>query len=148
MRRREFIAIFGVAIVARTLAVHAQKPEGMRHVGVLENLAALPQPQTRIDTFLRELEQLGWIGGRNLRLGYRSAKGNVDDLRKFAEEFAALSPDVILAVTSPAVGALLTATRSVPVVFVQVIDPVGAGFVAVWHTLAVTLPVSCSSNTP
>ncbi|WP_168193416.1 ABC transporter substrate-binding protein [Bradyrhizobium sp. NAS96.2] len=101
----------------------------MRRIGVLENLASDEQRPPRIGAFVQGLQQSGWVVGRDLRLDDRSAAGNPDDLRKFAAEFAALSPDAILAVTSPAVGALLSATHNVPVVFVQVIDPVGAGFV-------------------
>jgi putative tryptophan/tyrosine transport system substrate-binding protein len=130
MKRREFIGLLGGATIAWPLATRAQKPERMRHVCVLENLAPDAQRPPRIDAFVQGLQQSGWVVGRNLRLDYRSAAGNLDDLRKFAAEFAALSPDVILAVTSPAVGALLQATHNVPVVFVQVIDPVGAGFVS------------------
>jgi ABC-type uncharacterized transport system substrate-binding protein len=128
MKRREFITLLGSAPIVWPLATRAQHSAPMRQVGVLENLAANAQ-RTRIDAFSQALETAGWVVGRNMRLEYRSAAGNVDDLRKFAAELAALSPDVILAVTSPAVGALLQVTRSVPVVFVQVIDPVGAGFV-------------------
>jgi len=101
-------------------------------VRTLPLISCALQPSNRLPPVLSNsspLNKAGWVVGRNLRLEYRSAVGNVDDLRKFAAEFAALSPDVILAVSSPAVGALLQATRSVPVVFVQVIDPVGAGFV-------------------
>lgn len=129
MKRRKFIALLGGAMLAWPLDTHAQQPNGMRRVGVLENLPANAQGSTRIDAFVQALKQSGWVAGRNLRIEYRSAASNVDDLRKFAAELAALSPDVILAVTSPAVGALLQATHNVPVVFVQVIDPVGAGFV-------------------
>jgi putative tryptophan/tyrosine transport system substrate-binding protein len=128
MKRREFITLLGSAPIVWPLATRAQHSAPLRQVGVLENLAANAQ-RTRIDAFSQALETAGWVVGRNMRLEYRSAAGNVDDLRKFAAELAALSPDVILAVTSPAVGALLQVTRSVPVVFVQVIDPVGAGFV-------------------
>ncbi|OKO75218.1 hypothetical protein AC628_20650 [Bradyrhizobium sp. NAS96.2] len=129
MKRREFIRLLGGVTIIWPLATRAQNTERMRRIGVLENLASDEQRPPRIGAFVQGLQQSGWVVGRDLRLDDRSAAGNPDDLRKFAAEFAALSPDAILAVTSPAVGALLSATHNVPVVFVQVIDPVGAGFV-------------------
>jgi len=129
MKRREFIALVGGALAAWPFAPLAQQPEGMRRIGVLTSLAATEQIPSRIDSFLQELQRLGWIVGRNLRIDRRSAGGSVDDLRKFAAEIAALSPDVILAVTSPVVAELRKATGNVPIVFVQVVDPIGAGFV-------------------
>ena len=129
MNRREVIALVGGAVAAWPLAARTQQSEGMRLIGVLTSLAVTELVQSRIDAFLQELQRLGWIVGRNLRIERRSAGDSVDDLRKFAAEIAALAPDVILAVTSPVVAELRKATSSVPIVFVQVVDPIGAGFV-------------------
>jgi putative ABC transport system substrate-binding protein len=128
MKRREVIALVGGAVAAWPFAAVAQQPEAMRRICVLTSLAASEQVRSRIDAFLQELQRFGWIVGRNLRIDHQSA-GSVDELRKLAAEIAALSPDVILAVTSPVVAELRKATGSVPIVFVQVVDPIGAGFV-------------------
>ena len=131
MRRREFITLLGGA-AAWPLAANAQQPERMRRIGVLIATAADdPEGQARNAAFLQGLAQLGWTDGRNVRIDTRWASTNADDLRRHAAELAALSPDVILAATGTATTApLLQATRTVPIVFVIVIDPVGAGFVA------------------
>src|SRR5258705_9453776 len=101
----------------------------MRRIGVLMTLAADdPEGQARLTAFAQGLQELGWPVGRNVRIDYRWAAGQVDRYRSYAAELLALSPDVVLAVGSAAMGPL-QATRSVPVVFVQVADPVGAGFV-------------------
>ena len=127
MRRREFITSSwrrgGMA--ARGAA---QQSERIRRIGVLMPFAKdNPEGQARIAAFLQELQQLGWTDGRNLQIEYRWDTG---DLRKAATELVALSPDVIFASTTPAVAALQQATRTVPIVFAQVADPVSAGFVA------------------
>jgi putative ABC transport system substrate-binding protein len=128
MRRREFVAALGGAAAAWPLAAYAQ--ERVRRVGVLIGLATNdPEGQARITTMLQALQQLGWTDGRNLRVDIRWAGGNTSDLHKYAVELVALAPDVIFAPASTQVGALLQATRSVPVVFTNVPDPVGAGFV-------------------
>ena len=130
MRRREFITLLGGAAVASPLAARSQPAERMRRVGVLLGLVANdPEGQARIARFQQALQQLGWIDGRNLRTDIRWGGGNVDDIRKYAAELVALAPDVILATASVSVGPLLQATRSVPIVFTNVPDPVGAGFV-------------------
>jgi putative tryptophan/tyrosine transport system substrate-binding protein len=134
MRRREFITLLGGAAAGPSLlwplAARAQQGERMRRIGVLMTLAADdPQSQRRMTAFVQGLQQLGWTDGRNVRIDYRWSAGNAEDIRKYAAELAALAPDVILAAASPAVGALLQATRTVPIVFVNVADPVGAGFV-------------------
>jgi putative ABC transport system substrate-binding protein len=130
MKRREFITLLGGAAVVWPLAARAQQPERMRRIGVLMSVAADdPEGQARIGAFLQALQQLGWTDGRNVRIDTRWAAGNADDVRKYAAEFAALVPDVILGPGSFTVGPLLRATRSVPIVFVHVPDPVGAGFV-------------------
>ena len=102
----------------------------MRRIGVLMGLVANdPEGQVRIARWLQALQQLGWTDGGNLRVDIRWGGGNVEDIRKYAAELVALAPDVILAPASPVVGPLLQATRTVPIVFTNVPDPVGAGFV-------------------
>ena len=129
MKRRQFITVLGSA-VAWPLAARAQQGERVRRVGVLIPFAANDaQPQPRIAAFLQGLQQLGWIDGRNMRIEYRWSAGNADETRKNAAELAALAPDVILAPGSGAAAPLLQATRSVPIVFAHVPDPVGAGLV-------------------
>jgi putative tryptophan/tyrosine transport system substrate-binding protein len=128
MKRREFITLLGGA-TAWPLATRAQQPERMRRIGVLIALAADdPEGQTRIKVFEQGLNELGWSVERNLRIDYRWGAGDTNRYRSHAAELLALAPDVVVAVGSTAMGAL-QATRSVPVVFVQVGDPVGAGFV-------------------
>jgi len=131
MRRREFMTLVGGAAAAWPLAAHAQQAERMRRIGALMNVAADdPVGQARIAAFLRGLQELGWTVGRNIQIDYRWSAGNADDIRRYAAELAALAPEVILATGSATVGPLLQATRAVPIVFVTVVDPVGAGFVA------------------
>jgi putative ABC transport system substrate-binding protein len=131
MRRRQFIALLGGA-AAWPLAARAQQPGGMRRIGVLMASAADDlESQARVAAFVQGLAQLGWSDGRNVRIDIRWATTNADDLRRHAAELAALAPDVLVAATGTATAApLLQATRTVPIVFVVVIDPVGAGFVA------------------
>jgi putative ABC transport system substrate-binding protein len=130
MQRREFITLLGGTAAAWPLAGHAQQGERVRRVGVLMPIAADdPEGQTRIAAFQQGLQQLGWTDGRNVRIETRWSRGNADDIRKYAAELATLSPDVILATGSNTMGPLLQATRAVPIVFVTVPDPVGAGFV-------------------
>jgi ABC-type uncharacterized transport system substrate-binding protein len=133
MRRRELITLLGGAAassVSWPLAARAQQPERMRRIGVLMPLAADdPEAQARLAALAQGLQQLGWTIGRNARLEIRWSAGNADDTRKYAAELAALALDVILANGTPAVAPLLQATRTVPIVFVVVADPVGAGFV-------------------
>src|SRR5712692_3709340 len=129
MRRREFISLIGGA-AAWPLAAHAQQTSGMRRIGVLMPLAAEDtEGQARIAAFLQGLQQLGWSDGRNVRIDYRWTAGDADRIRRYAVELAALAPEVILATGSPTLGPLLQATRAVPIVFVLVPDPVGAGYV-------------------
>ena len=132
MRRREFITLLGGgAAVGWPLAARAQQGGAMRRIGVL-TAGTPPQDadmQVRNAAFLQTLQQLGWTVGRNLQIDYRWGLGNADNNRRYAAELAALSPDVILSTGTSAVGPLLQATRTVPIVFVSVADPVGAGFV-------------------
>ena len=130
MKRREFITLLGGAVVAWPLAARAQQPERMRRVGVLmPNAADDPEYQARMAAFLQGLAQLGWIDGRNVRIDTRWGVADADRIRKYAAELVALAPDVILANSSAAVAPLLQATRTVPIVFTAVADPVGAGYV-------------------
>jgi putative ABC transport system substrate-binding protein len=127
MQRREFITLLGGA-VAWPLAAHAQQPERVRRIGVLMPFAKdNPVGQARVTALLQGLQKLGWTEVRNLQIEYRWGSG---DLQKAAAELVALSPDVILANGTPAVAALQQATRSVPIVFAFVADPVSGGFVA------------------
>jgi putative ABC transport system substrate-binding protein len=129
LRRREFIALLGGA-ATRPLAARAQQREPMRRVGVLMTLSADDViGQTRVAALLQRLQQAGWEVGRNLRIELRSSGANPEDIRKQAGELVALAPDVIVANGSAAAGPLLEATRSVPIVFAIVPDPVGAGYV-------------------
>jgi putative ABC transport system substrate-binding protein len=131
VRRREFIILLGAAAAAWPFGTRAQQPGGMRRIGVLMASAADdPVSQARIGAFLQGLSQLGWTDDRNVRIDTRWATTNADDLRRHAAELVALAPDVLVAATGTAtVAPLVQATRTVPIVFVIVIDPVGAGFV-------------------
>jgi putative ABC transport system substrate-binding protein len=129
MQRREFITLLGGAAVAWPLAAHAQQGERVRRIGVLLSSADDQEGQARIAAFLQALQQLGWIDGRNVRIDTRWPAGNADDARKYAAELVALAPDVILSTGSANIALMLQATRTVPIVFVLVPDPVGAGFV-------------------
>jgi putative tryptophan/tyrosine transport system substrate-binding protein len=131
MKRRNFITLLSGAAVAWPLAARTQQPEGMRRIGVLMASAADDsESQARITAFMQGLRQLGWSDGGNVRVDTRWATTNADDVRRHAAELVALAPDVLVAATgTTTVAPLLQATRTVPIVFVQVIDPVGAGFV-------------------
>ena len=130
MKRREFIAALGGA-AAWPLSARAQQPERLRHIGMLNGLGQDdPEAQARIAVFEQTLQQLGWVVGRNLKIEVRQIGGNdVDRLRSDAAEMVALAPDVILTIGSVAVAPLQQATRTIPIVFVNAPDPVGAGFV-------------------
>jgi len=130
MRRREFIAGLG-STAAWPVAARAQQPSRMRLIGVLSTLPADdPWGTAQIDAFLQGLAQLGWTDSRNVLINYRWTAGNADNIRKYAVELVALAPDVILAFGGATlVGPLLQATRTVPIVFTYVADPVAAGFI-------------------
>jgi len=131
VKRRAFITLLGGAAAAWPLAARAQQRERMRRIGVLMSLAADdPEMKARLAAFLQGLQHLGWTDGRNLRIDIRSTAGDAERIRRHAAELVALAPDVILASGGQVVGGLLQATRTVPVVFTQTPDPVGAGFVA------------------
>ena len=128
MRRREFITLLGGAAAAWPLAASAQ--QDARRIGVLMNLSENdPEAQGLVAAFREGLAQLGWIDGRNVRIDYRWSAGDLDRIRRYAAELVALPPEIILAYGGSTVGPLQQVTRTVPIVFVEVIDPVGAGFV-------------------
>ena len=136
MKRREFITLLSGAAAVWPLAARAQQDARMQQSRRMRRVAALmpytandPQSQNRNAAFLQGLQQLGWIVGENLQIDYRWSEGNEDDTRKFAAELVALAPDVIFTSGSAGIGPLRRATRTVPIVFVLVPDPVGAGFV-------------------
>jgi putative ABC transport system substrate-binding protein len=131
MRRREFITLIGSAAVAWPLAARAQQAVGMRRIGVLMGYAANdPLSQSWIAAFLQGLSELGWTDSRNLHIDYRWTSAGVERFKQFAKELVALKPEVILANTTPVTAALQGETTDIPIIFVPVSDPVGAGFVA------------------
>ena len=129
LRRREFITLLG-GTAAWPLAARAQQSDTMRRIGVLMNLTADdPEGQARIAAFHKGLQEWGWTLGRNARVDVRWGAFDADSSRRYAAELVGLAPDVILAAASPAMGAVQQTTRTVPIVFVGIVDPVGAGFV-------------------
>jgi ABC-type uncharacterized transport system substrate-binding protein len=132
MRRREFILLLGGSVAGWPLVVRAQQPERMRRIGVLMASAADDtESQARIAGLLQGLQQLGWADGKNVRIDIRWATTNPDDIRRHAAELVAIAPDVVVAASGTlTVAPLLQASRTQPIVFAVVIDPVGAGFVA------------------
>jgi putative ABC transport system substrate-binding protein len=131
MKRREFITLLGSATAAWPLAGRAQQRERMRRIGLLMNNAADdPESLARITLFVQSLHGLGWTVGRNLQIEYRFGAGDAERYRRFASELVALAPDILVTAGAPAVEALQRATRTVPIVFVNVTDPVGGGLVA------------------
>jgi putative ABC transport system substrate-binding protein len=130
MRRRDFITFLGGAAVGWSLTAHAQQSERMRRVGVLTGISGSDsETKVRMAAFSQELQRLGWIDGQNVRIDIRGGGGDVAQVRKYAAELVALAPDVILVIGSFVMTPLLEATRTVPIVFTVVVDPVGAGFV-------------------
>jgi putative ABC transport system substrate-binding protein len=130
MRRREFITLIGGAAAGWPFASRAQQTDRVWRIGVLFSLAATdPEAQQRKTAFEQGLQELGWTNGRNVRIEYRWGAGDAANVRKYAAELIALAPDVILVSGGSAVGSLLQLTHTVPVVFTQTPDPVGAGFV-------------------
>jgi putative tryptophan/tyrosine transport system substrate-binding protein len=131
MRRREFIGLVSGATVTWPLAVRAQQSDRVRRVGwLIPREANDPEGQARVIAFRQGLQDLGWIEGRNLQIEYRWSGGDAERIRTDAAGLVALSPDVIVATATATVAPLQQLTRSVPIVFVAVVDPVGAGFVA------------------
>ena len=131
MRRREFITLLGSVAAALPLAAHAQQADRIRRVGVLVNRVADDlEEQARLAAFRQRLQELGWTEGRNVRISYRWAADDANRSRTYAAELVALAPDVILAASSQNVAALQQTATIVPIVFANIVDPVGAGFVA------------------
>ena len=129
MRRREFITVIGAA-AAWPLAARAQQPARMRRIGVLMSQSPDdPNALAWISAFAQGLQERGWTIGGNVRIEYRWGGGDLDRFRKYAAELVALSPDVIVATAGSIVGALQQVSRTVPIVFVTTIDPVGGGWV-------------------
>jgi len=131
MKRREFITLVGGAAAAWPLAARAQQTDRMRRIGVLQGGSDRDdqRSQPSMAAFLQGLQQSGWTDDRNVRIDYRWPAGDADKARKYAAELVALAPDVILTASSISLAALLQTTRTVPIVFVGVADPVGTGFV-------------------
>ena len=131
MKRRDFITLMGGTAVAWPLAARAQQREPMRRIGVLMSLAAddLDAPP-RVSAFAQGLQERSWTVGGNVRIDYRWGAGDLDLFRKYATELVALKPDVVVASAASIVAALQQASRTVPIVFVSTIDPIGSGLVA------------------
>jgi putative ABC transport system substrate-binding protein len=130
MRRREFLGVVGGAAAGWPLAAHAQQPDRMRHIGILMGLAEDdPETKSRLARLRKDLEKLGWSEGRNVRIETRFAPAGAQ-AQVLAKELVALQPDVILAHSAQATATLQRETRAIAIVFVNVSDPIGAGFVA------------------
>src|SRR5262249_38950413 len=131
MGRREFAALICAAAAGLPIGLSAQEPARVRRIGVLMNLAEDdPQGKGRLAALQQGLRELGWIEGRSVRIDTRWAAANPDRFRTHATELVGLTPDLILAATTPGVTAIQQASREVPIIFVNVIDPVSAGFVS------------------
>ena len=130
MKLRNLIELVGIIVLAWPIQAHAQPSVGTRRIGVLMYLEENdPQSKIHLDAFVQTLQKLGWTVGRNLRIDYRWTGGDAERLRKYAAELLALTPDVILAAGGSHVGPLQRATHTIPIVFVEVADAVGGGFV-------------------
>ena len=130
MRRREFITLFGGALTSRPIAANAQAAVRMRTVGVIMGLADDAEARSRSMAFEQGLKREGWSLGQNLRIEYRYAEGDSARMQAFANELVELKPDCIVGHSTPVVTALMHATRTIPIVFVAVSDPIGSGFIA------------------
>jgi len=149
MRRREFIKVVVGSAAAWPLAARAQRVDQVRRIGWLttaneDNVETKP----RLAAFIGALQQFGWIDGRNVRIDLRASGGDIAMTRRYATELVALGADVILATGSLPASSMLEATRTVPIVFALVVDPVGAGIVDSLARPGVTLLALCCSNTP
>jgi putative ABC transport system substrate-binding protein len=130
MRRREFIMVLCGTAVVWPFAARAQKLDVVPRIGVLMGLAeGNPEGQTFVAAFREGLQKLGWVEGRNIRIDYRWAAGDADSIRSFAKELVDLRPDAIIGQSTPGVAALAQETQTIPIVFVNVADPIGSGFV-------------------
>jgi putative ABC transport system substrate-binding protein len=131
MKRREFISLIGCAAAAWPLAVRAQEPGRVRKIGVLfAFFDSDPESQSRIAAFQQELESLGWRAGQNIQIEYRWANGDAERFRSFAAELVAARPDVLVGHATPSAEALARETRTIPIIFAVVSDPVGSGLAA------------------
>jgi len=132
MKRREFITLLGGAAAVCPLAARAQQPAQVRRIGVLMPLAENdPVGQARIAALREGLEKLGWIEGRNIRIDTRwTTTSDVESMQRYAKELVALQPDLIVTQSTPITATLLQETRTIPIVFALVADPIGSGFVA------------------
>src|SRR5439155_1390613 len=131
MRRREFIIVLGGAATAWPRAAKAQQGGAMRRIGVLISLAESDsEGQAFVAAFRGGLLKLGWTEARNIRLDYRWGAANVESMQQSAKELVALQPDLIISQSTVATASLLQLTRTIPIIFASVSDPVGAGFVA------------------
>jgi putative tryptophan/tyrosine transport system substrate-binding protein len=131
MKRRELIRLLGGAAVAWPLTARAQQLNRLRRIGVLMTIAEDdPQTQPILMAFKQGLQELGWIEGRNIQVDYRFGAGDVDRIQRFAKELVDSKPDLIVGHTTPGTGALARETKTIPIIFVVVSDPVGGGFVA------------------
>jgi ABC-type uncharacterized transport system substrate-binding protein len=131
MKRRELLGVLGGAAATWLLTARAQQGDPLRRIGVLMILVPDdPEGEARLAAFAQGLQELAWVVGRNVQIDYRWGAGDPDRTRKYAEELVALMPDVILASGTSTVAPLQRVTRTVPIVFANVVDPVGAGFVA------------------
>jgi ABC-type uncharacterized transport system substrate-binding protein len=131
MIRRKFITLLGGTAAAWPLAARAQQPEKMRRIGVLMAFAESdPEGQASVAAFREELQKLGWTEGRNIRIDTRWAALDAESMQRFAKELVALQPNVILSHSTPTTAAMLQQTRTIPIIFAAVIDPLGSGFVA------------------
>jgi putative ABC transport system substrate-binding protein len=127
VRRRQFIRLLGSTVAAWPLVAGAQPAERVRRIGILLGTTASgPEP---VPAFVQALRELGWTDGRNVRFEYRAIAGDIERFRLFAAELVSQAPEVILVQSNPGLEALRQATRSIPIVFVQVADPVGSGFI-------------------
>jgi putative tryptophan/tyrosine transport system substrate-binding protein len=131
LNRRELILALGGAAAGWPLAARAQQPGRIRRIGVLMGIAESdPTRQSFVSAFTQSLADLGWRDGDNIRIDYRWGAGDNDRIRSFARELVELQPDLIVAHTTPVVAALKQQTRTIPIVFIQVSDPIGSGFIA------------------
>jgi len=131
VKRREFIAGLGGTAAAWPFVARAQQPDSMRRIGVMMGVGeGDPEGKAQLSGFTQGLAELGWIDGRNVRMDIRWTAGKVDRMQSLAKELVDLQPDVILSHSTPLIAALQRETRTIPIVFLTVADPVGAGFVA------------------
>jgi putative ABC transport system substrate-binding protein len=148
MRRREFLGVLAGAVAVLPRVARAQQGERVRRVGVLMPFTANdPEAQARNALFEQSLRELGWMVGRDLQIDYRWPGGEAASIRRDAAEVVALAPDVIMTVGSLTMGPMQQATQTIPIVFVNLADPVGAGFVQSLARPGATPPASRITHT-